>query len=316
MHTNDDRRNDRLSFRDYQAAATASDQVPGSAADRDHAIMVPLLGLSGEVGSLLTEFKKWWRQGDIYRPFQNQVSEEIGDILWYLSNIASKMDLDLQEIAQENLAKLVERWGAKKSERQLFGPQSHRYDDQFLETEQLPKTFEAEFRMVEDSGRRKLELMIDGKSFGDRLTDNAHFDDGYRFHDCFHLTLATVLGWSPVVRKLLGCKRKSMPDIDEVEDGARASITEEAISALVYGFAKDFSMFDSATAVEYELLRTIKMMTRQFEVHDRTPHEWELAILQAFGVWRQLIDNDGGIVRGDALKGTVEFSLLPVPATS
>lgn len=315
MDTPQRAREECLSFRDYQNAARASDQVPGAATDRDHAIMVPLLGLSGEVGSLLTEFKKWWRQGDIYRPFPHQVSEEIGDILWYLSNIASKMDLDLEEIARENLAKLVDRWGTQKSGPFLFGIQGHRYDDHFPETEQLPKTFEAEFRMVDDAGRKKLALTIDGKAYGDHLTDNAHFEDGYRFHDCFHLALATLLGWSPIVRKVLGRKRKSMSDIDEVEDGARAGITEEAISAVVYGFAKDFSMFDGAASVEYELLRTIKMMTRQFEVRDRTPHEWEQAILKAFAAWRFLIDNDGGVIRGDATKGTIKFHALPDPNT-
>ena len=50
-----------------------------------HNLMVPLLGLAGEAGSLLTEYKKWLREGDRYRPFSDQVSEEIGDILWYLS---------------------------------------------------------------------------------------------------------------------------------------------------------------------------------------------------------------------------------------
>jgi NTP pyrophosphatase (non-canonical NTP hydrolase) len=316
MHARVDSVDDRLSFRGYQAAATASDQVPGSAAGRDHAIMVPLLGLSGEVGSLLTEFKKWWRQGEIYRPFSHQVSEEIGDILWYLSNIATKMDLDLEEIARENLAKLGDRWGTKKSGPQLFGFQPHRYDDHFPSTEQLPKTFEAVFRMVDDGGRRKLALSIDGKEYGNKLTDNAYFEDGYRFHDCFHLTLATLLGWSPILRKLFECKRKSMSEIDEVEDGARAGITEEAISAFVYGFAKDYSLFDGATAVEYELLRTVKMMTRQFEVKDRTPHEWEQAILRAYVIWNKLIEHDGGVVRGDASKGTIEFLAPPTANAS
>jgi hypothetical protein len=162
--------------------------------------------------------------------------------------------------------------------------------------------------MVLEAGRRKLALAIDGKPSGDTLTDNAHVDDGYRFHDCFHLTLATVLGWSPVLRKLLACKRKSDPAIDEVEDGARAKITEEAVSAVVYGFAKDYSMFDGATGVEYELLRTIRMMTRQFEVRDRTPHEWETAILQGFRAWRSLIEHDGGRLICDADRASVEFA--------
>lgn len=311
MNDHDDMLPAWLSFRDYQTAAKETDQVPGPASKSDHAIMVPLLGLAGEAGSLLTEFKKWLRQGEIYRPFAHQVSEEIGDILWYLANIASKMDLDLEEIARENLAKLEDRYGTgTTSQSRLFGLNIHRYDDHFAPEEQLPKKINAEFRMVLEAGRSKLALAIDGKLSGDTLTDNAHVDDGYRFHDCFHLTLATVLGWSPILRKLLGCKRKSDPVIDEVEDGARAKITEEAVSAVVYGFAKDYSMFDGATAVEYELLRTIRMMTRQFEVRDRTPHEWEKAILQGFQAWRSLIKHDGGRLICDGDHGTVEYAPL------
>ena len=42
------------------------------------------------------------------------------------------------------------------------------------------------------------------------------------FHDVFHLAYAAVLGWSPTTRALLKIKRKSRPEIDENEDGARA----------------------------------------------------------------------------------------------
>jgi len=294
-----------LTFREYQESAAKTDQVPGPDETDLKALMVPLLGLAGEAGSLLTEFKKWLRQGEIYRPFSHQVAEEIGDILWYLSNIASKMNLDLDEVARENLAKLEDRWGeSDKPQHQLFSTQ---YDQHFPVEEQLPQKYRAEFRMVTEAGQSKLALSIDGESSGNCLTDNAHADDGYRFHDCFHLALATLLGWSPLVRKLRDCKRKSVPQIDEVEDGARARITEEAISVLVYEYAKDFSMFDGADSIEYELLRTIKMMTRPYEVHDRTPKEWESAILKCYSVWRLLNEHDGGIVVADASTQTFEY---------
>ncbi|TWT90254.1 MazG nucleotide pyrophosphohydrolase domain protein [Pseudobythopirellula maris] len=297
---------DNLTLRDYQLLAEKTDQVPEAGGGDTTSLMVPLLGLAGEAGSLLSEFKKWMRQGDIYRPFTDQVSEELGDILWYLSNIASKMNLDLDEIARENLAKLADRWGeAEKPQQSLF---STHYDQQFPEDEQLPRNFRADFRMVQASGRKKLSLTINGESSGDYLTDNAHADDGYRFHDCFHLAMAALLGWSPLVRHICRRKRKSVPDIDEVEDGARARITEEAISVLVYEFARDFSMFDGAESVEFDLLRTIKMMTRPYEVHDRTPKEWESVILKSYAVWRALIRNDGGCVTASADDELFEFS--------
>ena len=303
---------DRLSFRDYQIAAAMTDQVCSSQVDKMKSLMVPLLGLAGESGSLLTEFKKWLRQGEIYSPFHDQVSEELGDILWYVANIASKMNLDLDEIARENLAKLADRWGKGGASRDDSSEtEVHRYDAEFPEDEQLPTEVEAEFKMVMDKGRRKLALTIDGKPFGNKLTDNSHGADGYRFHDVIHLTFALLLGWSPIIRRQLNVKRRSQPDIDEVEDGGRAAVTEEAIAVTVYSFAKDYSFFKGAESVEYDLLRTIKMMTRPFEVHDRTPLEWQTAILQAFGVWRELIANDGGVVFGDANNRTVSYRPLP-----
>ncbi|MEP4336801.1 MAG: pyrophosphatase, partial [Roseobacter sp.] len=70
-----------LTLRQYQTDATATDQVPLTDETNQEALMVPLLGLAGETGSLLSEFKKYLRQGDIYKPFEQQVTEELGDIL-------------------------------------------------------------------------------------------------------------------------------------------------------------------------------------------------------------------------------------------
>ena len=124
-----------LTFRDYQNEASRTDRASG---DSLESIMVPLLGLAGEAGSLLSEYKKWLREGDRYKPFTDQVAEEIGDILWYLANIAGKAGLDLQEIAEENLAKLHDRWSPLDQGAALFT--QSRYDDQFPEEERLPLT--------------------------------------------------------------------------------------------------------------------------------------------------------------------------------
>lgn len=300
-----------LTFREYQQEALGTDQVRDAGDSRgtcDESLMVPLLGLAGEAGSLLTEYKKWLRQGSIYEPFLDQVSEEIGDILWYLSNIASKMDLDLEEIARENLTKVSDRWGEQTpTQTTLF---SLRFDDEYPKVERLPIDYRAEFRMVGPEGNQKMELSFNGEGLGDPLTDNSHESDGYRFHDCFHLGLATILGWSPITRKLLKCKRKSEPAVDEVEDGARASITEEAISVLVYEFAKDYSSFDGASSVEYELLRTIKKMVKPFEVHARSMKEWESAILASYAVWKKLIDNNGGVIVANSLDNQFDYEPL------
>ncbi len=91
-----------MSIRDYQTKAQLADRVPGSTRD-DKALMVPLLGLAGETGTLLTEYKKWLREGAAYQIFKDRIAEDLGDILWYVANIASKEGLDLETVAVENL---------------------------------------------------------------------------------------------------------------------------------------------------------------------------------------------------------------------
>lgn len=299
-----------MDFRAYQREAKQTDRTPS---DEKDAVMTSLLGLAGEVGSLLTEYKKWLREGDRYRPFSDQVSEEIGDVLWYLSILASRLDLDLSEIAQENLAKIQERWPLEqKDDLRLFSEPSDRFDHTYPEHEQLPSKLRIEFKEVMHKGRLKLAMFSGEAMLGDPLTDNAHDDDGYRFHDVFHLTNATLLGWSPVTRKLMELKRRSVAHIDEVEDGARAAITEEAISALVFGHARDFSFYKGASSVEYDLLRTIRIMTRPFEVKQRSIRDWEHAILEGYRVWRMMRKNNGGVFLGNLVEKKIEYEpLLP-----
>lgn len=296
-----------LTFRHYQDQAIRTNRVQGGDLP---SIIVPLLGLAGEAGSLLSEYKKWMREGDRYCPFTDQVAEEIGDILWYLANIADKAGLDLQEIAEENLAKIADRFHSKEADSApLFG--CDRYDAAYPESEQLPQSLRVEFREIDVDGKRKLATTIKGKDFGDSLTDNSHVDDGYRFHDVFHFTNAILLGWSPIVRRTLGVKRKSVPQVDEVEDGARAGVTEEAISAVIFGYAKDFSFFQGSDTVEFGLLRMIKQMTAPFEVRDKALRLWEISILEGYKVWRQMVANKGGVFIGDANARSVRYEHLP-----
>lgn len=291
-----------LTFREYQSEASLTDQASG---DRLESIMVPLLGLAGEAGSLLSEYKKWLREGDRYKPFTDQVAEEIGDILWYLANIAGKAGLDLQEIAEENLAKLHDRWTPANRGASLFVRE--RYDDHFPEKERLPLTMRVVFREENVASDRKLVITCNGQPFGDPLTDNSHIDDGYRYHDVFHVACAIFLGWSPIVRKLLRVKRKSVPQIDEVEDGARAAAIEEAISAFTFGVARDYSFFDGSESVEFSILRTIRIMTHTLEVQNKSLRDWEEVILQSYAAWRSLVRNRGGVIIGDAATRTLRF---------
>src|SRR5690606_27822577 len=111
--------------------------------------------------------------------------------------------------------------------------------------EQFPREFEVEFIVLKEDEKDKVRVINNttGKQLGDDITDNSHENDGYRFHDIFHFGYVAYLGWSPVVRKLMEIKRKSIVVTDEVEDGARAAITEELVSLFIYNFAIDHQLF-------------------------------------------------------------------------
>jgi NTP pyrophosphatase (non-canonical NTP hydrolase) len=294
-----------MEFSEYQRLALQYDKTGG---DPTKSLMVTLLGLAGETGSLLSEYKKWLREGDAYKPFSHQAAEELGDILWYLANLASKLNQDLGEIAEENLAKIEDRGPAfNRSESGLFSTHLHPFDASFPPAEQLPTEIRIDFIEDIDATEARLRLRYKGEFVGDPLTDNSHINDGYRYHDVFHIGCAILLGWSPVMRRILKCKRKSASNIDVVEDGARALVTEEGVSAVIFSHARDYSLFERTTSVDYELLRTVKSMTTPFEVRTRSLADWEKMILLTFKAWRNLIQYHGGTVIGDAKTGILEF---------
>jgi NTP pyrophosphatase (non-canonical NTP hydrolase) len=217
-----------MDFDNYQNEALRTDRVPARVGVEDVvSLIVPMLGLAGETGQLLGEYKKHLRDGESHRLFKERVAEELGDLLWYVANVASKFGLSLNEIATANLEKVKSRWAIERNEPLCF-------DAALPEGERLPRRFEVELQDVEDVGRQRVRVMIDGKPFGAELTDNAYDPDGYRFHDVFHFAYAGVLAWSPITRALLRRKRKSRPMLDEAERWvsvtARVAATDRYIS--------------------------------------------------------------------------------------
>lgn len=73
-----------------------------------------LQGMSTEVGELTDPFKKklaYKKEVD----YQN-VKEEIGDLLWYISNLCNILDFDMGELADANIKKLMKRYPDKFTE--------------------------------------------------------------------------------------------------------------------------------------------------------------------------------------------------------
>jgi len=77
----------------YSEKALITDRTRGAAS-----LNIPLLGLFGEIGSLLSEVKKKQRDAIAYRAYASAVVEELGDVLWYLSVLAARGGLSLAEV--------------------------------------------------------------------------------------------------------------------------------------------------------------------------------------------------------------------------
>ena len=291
-----------MDFDHYQKEALRTDRVPAHKdADDILSLVVPMLGLAGETGQLLSEYKKHLRDGDAHRLFKERVSEELGDLFWYIANVASKFDLTLGEIAIANLAKVKARWATDRSEPLCF-------DATLPEGERLPRQFEIELVDIANDDHQRVRVLINGQQFGAEMTDNAYDPDGYRFHDVFHFAYAAVLGWSPITRALLHRKRRSRPLLDEVEDGGRAAVIEEGVAALAFDYARRHHMLNGVSVLDFQLLRTVKDMTSHLEVQQCTTGEWEQAILQGFSVWRAVLKARGGRIAVDLDKRRIDYS--------
>lgn len=97
-----------MTFDDYQKKAQATALYPAVA---DYAWVYPALGLAGEAGEIANKLKKIIRDagGQVSPDVKETIKDELGDVLWYVSQLARELDLGLNEIAQANIAKLSSR---------------------------------------------------------------------------------------------------------------------------------------------------------------------------------------------------------------
>jgi NTP pyrophosphatase (non-canonical NTP hydrolase) len=284
---------------DYQEQALATDQRPGRSDDE---FAFPLLGLASEVGSLVNNYKKRIRDGDAHAMFADRTAEDLGDVLWYVANLATRLNLSLDTVAAANLRRIHERWPS--GDEQL---PARLLDDEYPANEQIPREFQIEFREVEELGRERVRIFRDGLQLGDPISDMAWNDDYYRYHDIFHLAYVGLLGWSPVTRSFLSCQRNSDPDYREIEDSGRAKVIEEAIVAFVFDYARERNYLDGVEHLDFSLLQTVRSMSSRLEVRIRTSREWENAILRSFSLWRSLRDHRGGRITIDLRSREVRF---------
>jgi hypothetical protein len=181
------------------------------------------------------------------------------------------------------------------------------FDKNFGTEEQLPRSFEIKINQ-RTSGRSYLRW--NGVFIGDPLTDNISDPDGYRFHDVFHFAHAAILHWSPVMRALVRHKRKSQPEIDEAQDGGRAIVVEEGLSAWIFARAKELDFFKGQDRISLGVLKTIGEFVSGYEVSQCPLKLWERAILDGFQVFRQVRGAQGGWVLGDRSARAIRYEPL------
>lgn len=334
-----------------------------------------LLGLFGEVGSVMAAAKKHRRDKEAFVGYRAAVEEEFGDVLWYFAALCRRLGIDVEQVfwaaagggsytlgiaasdlaegplaqiasapAHANLDELLLRLGqatapvlnVKSADSNSFAKMVAfadcylqclqatgvqfaavarsnltkslgrfvdsnpellpSFDSEYEAEEQLPSDFEI---VVTQRKSGQSYLQMNGVFIGDPLTDNIEDPDGYRFHDVFHFAHAAVLHWSPVFRALIKHKRKSNKKVDEAQDGGRAIVIEEGLTAWIFSRAKTLNFFQEHQRLSFDLLKTIGQFVSGYEVAECPLKLWEDAILQGYSVFREVRANSGGRIIGN-----------------
>ena len=96
-----------MDFKTYQKKARETAQYPNLGSNN----IYPTLGLVGEAGEVAEKVKKVIRDknGVFDKESKNGIKKELGDVLWYLSNLCSEFDFKLEDVALLNWKKLNDR---------------------------------------------------------------------------------------------------------------------------------------------------------------------------------------------------------------
>ena len=94
-------KNKTMDLNDYQKMAARTAIYKST-----HSVLYPALGLAGEAGEVANKIKKMLRDDDFDRA---GVAAEIGDVLWYIAALSRDLNIDLHDIAMQNLEKLYGR---------------------------------------------------------------------------------------------------------------------------------------------------------------------------------------------------------------
>jgi NTP pyrophosphatase (non-canonical NTP hydrolase) len=96
-----------MDFQEYQTKSRKTAGYPAIG----HPVIYPTLGLVNEAGEVAGKIKKVFRDqgGEINEETRQALKAELGDVLWYIAQVATELGLSLDEIAEHNIAKLYDR---------------------------------------------------------------------------------------------------------------------------------------------------------------------------------------------------------------
>lgn len=96
-----------MNFTDYQTKSRATAKYPAIG----HGVIYPTLGLVNEAGEVAGKIKKIFRDkdGEISAETREALKAELGDVLWYLAQTCTELGISLDEVAESNLSKLLDR---------------------------------------------------------------------------------------------------------------------------------------------------------------------------------------------------------------
>ena len=105
-----------MTFEEYQKESRKTAIYPALYPDQRPNIVYPTLGLTGEAGEVAEKVKKILRdeKGAVSEEKRAEIAKELGDVLWYIAQLATELDLSLGEIARLNLEKLASRKDREK----------------------------------------------------------------------------------------------------------------------------------------------------------------------------------------------------------
>jgi NTP pyrophosphatase (non-canonical NTP hydrolase) len=96
-----------MNFSDYQQKSRSTAKYPVIG----HGVIYPTLGLTNEAGEVAGKIKKIFRdkEGKFGDSEREALQAELGDVLWYIAQVCTELNISLDDVAEANIAKLLDR---------------------------------------------------------------------------------------------------------------------------------------------------------------------------------------------------------------